>query len=268
MPSITDVEETGKLNLHIVLQVVLIIIGLIVLTAFNIVTSAGLEASIFLQIGYLSLFGMLAAIGIKFTKLNVDILLVEKPIFRLDRRIIVGLSIFMGIGTFFTVTLLPLKISAPSFQVVDLGFNGNFSLDFFAAIYENILFFALIPGLSLVLLSFLVKDKGLFAKIIIVGLTFLISVFSVWFYHLNAYGFGDVVGQTAVIAFAIEMTAWMLVFRDINYVHARHIGNNLGLIVARQVGFAGFFIGIFSNIVTYIVIVLIIIILLLRRRAK
>jgi hypothetical protein len=259
----SPIERFGddSFNVHKVREIILIILTLIVIGWYTFNYPKLIDkAKDFERLGIIGAVGVLAGFVVMKTPMNLNVPLSEKPLFPVfTKKILLAFSLIIGIVTFVAISASPYSIEAPTFQIVDLGTFGEALLDAAAAITEDIVFFAVVPGITFTIVYYASKSP-------ILALIFVLilspSVFLV--YHTLHYGFTDVVASTAVFFFGLEMTAWMIVMREIFYCHMRHIGNNLGKLIFTSMSFETFVISILTSLWTWIIVAAIVVILVVR----
>jgi len=241
-------------------EIILLVIGLVVVGFFRVNTTLWQVAETFWFLGLTALLGIIVALVVsKLGVVNFGVPISESSIMPVKRRYLAAVAVIVGLATFFFISQTSYTVQMPTFQILDPGLGGTAILDFFAAIFENALFFILIPGIVFTVVYY---ASGIFSKGddnqrlrgIIALVIVLISVpiiFTV--YHTGTYGFENIPATTAVFVFGFEMTAWMLLMRDSLYVHARHIGNNLGILVFSSMTIETFFVELMSNWVVWLV---------------
>jgi len=253
-----------KFTTRIIFEFIMLIIGLSVLAWLTINSVIWEKAQIFWIFGLMGTLGAGIAFLIsgKGKKDIFDVPIAEEPMIPIGKKYIWTAFILLFFVTFFFLANSNYNIAAPQFQTINVGLTGDALLVIFAAWMEDIFFFALIPGLIFSIIYWL---TGKFW--IAVGFVVLLSPIIFTLYHLAVYGFTNQAAMTFVYIFGLEMTAMMLLLRDIMYAHVRHIGNNLGILVFRQMSFQTFFVAIFTNIWFWGVISLVIIIGIFKYRS-
>lgn len=255
---------SDKINIHKAREMILIVVAIIVIGwyATN-YPKLWDDAKTFLFLIIGAGLSVTFSFIINRTKLNFDVPLAEKPLFW-TKRIIFIISAVGLLASFFFLARTGYAIESQDFQLVELGIGGDAILKIFAAIAEDVLFFAVVPGLIFVIVFYFTKENAMIALIFVVILT--PSVFVT--YHTLRYGFDDIVKTTAVFLFGLEMTGWMIVFRDLIYVHARHIGNNVGQLIFKQMTLGTFFILLLTSWAFWAIVIVIAILIYFRLRKK
>jgi hypothetical protein len=251
---------------RIILEV-MITIGLLATLAWLTINTILFQvANIFWVFGLMALVAIISSFVIKgMGKSDLfDIPIAEEPMIPLfkNKKFLYSVFIIMFIVTFFVLSSSKYQIAAPRFQVIDIGVTGDAVLSISAAWMEDLFFFAVVPGLIFSFVYYFTKNfwAGI---ILLVG----ISPFIFMVYHLAVYGVTDQAALVFVLFFGFEMTIMMVLLRDIAYVHARHIGNNLGLLIFRQMSLTTFFTALLSSIWFWAIIGLIILAVIYRYRS-
>jgi len=253
-------------------------IGFFVFWFFFVNTTAAQEALVFFGLGTFALFSVLLFIVLKNMGLKIGIPLADKPKF-LNRKVLYILAISMFFLTFFGMfiskgaTAGTYAIQSKSFSVINPGFGGGTIIDIFAVLFENYAFFISFATIVFTVGYFLPKlwagrsYKGSSA----LGYAFLILLVPLGFmtYHMSVYGFENIMGSITTFAFGMEMVVMGLITQDIMWAHCRHLGNNLGINMAKSFGsMDSFGIALMVNPITWVLIIITGIILFLRLRRK
>ena len=245
-----------------VLEVLLLITGLAVIGFFAINTTLWQTAQIFWFLGLTSTIFVIAAFLINRTPLNFNVPISGKPLVPISKKILYPLFAIAGAVTFFVMTKTSYRIAVPRFQVIEPGLEGNSILATFAAIFEDNFFFVGLAGLTFTLVYWKTKKPWLafMAVLMVVPTIFML-------YHFSVYGI-DSVESWAVFIFGLEMTVAMIVLRDVTYVHARHVFNNLGILVFEAMDTTTFTIMLLTSWVFWLVVIIAIlaVVLTLRKR--
>jgi len=265
MKSSIDSLGSDELNITKVREIILVIIAIIVIGWYmSNYPSLSQEADLFYKLALGGGVGIIASFVISKTELNFNVPLKEKPLIDIGNRLMIAIFILSGLFTFFIFSKTAYRISAPTFQVVDLGLGGEAILYLFSAMSENWIFFAVVPGLVFAAVYYLSKKNSLLSVLFTIILTVAIFVA----YHTLHYGFTDVVATFFVGLFALEMSVWMVLIRDITYVHIRHIANNLGILIFTQMSVQTLFIKILYSWVTWASLGVVAIIVISRYRDR
>jgi len=153
----------------------------------------------------------------------------ESPIIpaKYDKLVLIAF-IIIGLLTFFFIGQTGYAISAPEFQILELGAWGNALLSFFSATSEDIIFFSVVPALIFGVSYYFTKNLAFSFFLII-----LLTPFIFLTYHTYRYGFEDIVASVAVYVFGLELAVAMVVLRKLFYCHMRHGFNNFSIIIFR-----------------------------------
>ncbi len=191
----------------------------------------------------------------------VDVILAEEPLIRLSKKTMLGILVFGAFITMFFMANTGYSVSAPTFQIVQLGPAGDAILSFFAASMEDIVFFSIIPASVAGLAYFVFRNPWISLFLFVV-----VSPFIFVLYHMLAYGFTDVVASTAVYVFGLEMMIWVLLFRNLAWPHIRHGFNNMSKILFSAMSFETFMFMLLTNIWFWAVVIAVIGIIIWRLR--
>jgi hypothetical protein len=245
-----------------VFEIMLLIIGLIVIGWFRVNTTLWQTAEVFWFIGLTATVGVIAAFVVKKSPIDFDVPIAEKPVAPIPKKLLYVVFTVLGFATFFIMSQTSYRIAAPKFQVLDPGLEGNVVLSFFAAIFENNLFFVLLSGIIFSVVYWKTRNAyiSMIPVLLIVPGTFL-------FYHWNVYGV-ESADSWAVLLFGAEMIAAMVVLRNVTYVHVRHIANNLGILVFEAMGVQTFFITLMSQWLFWAFVILAIIYVVYRIKKR
>jgi len=209
-------------------EIILLFMGVIVFGFLYFNTTLASQALGYWVFGMMGLGGVVLAFIINKKNAgpdDVNVPISEKPLFG-NRKMILILTLLVGVITFFVLAQSEYRVSAASFQLIDLGLQGNILYTVFAALFEDSVFFIVIPGFTF---YFVKRKTGNPMLAFLVALFLSPAAFLV--YHTARYGPSDVVKSTAVFVFGMEMAAWMLIFRNTIYVHVRHITNNTSILI-------------------------------------
>lgn len=262
-----DIEKFGDdtITIHKVREILLLLVGIIVIGFFATNIPKLMEvAQTYWWLGLTGIVGILSSFIIsKIPALNFNVPLSEPPIFPIPKK---WLFVLSGLGfllTFFLLSQTSYSIEAPSFQILELGTFGEAVLDIFAALAEDIVFFAVVPGITFTVIYYISKSPttALIAVLFVTPSVFLT-------YHTLHYGWADVVSSFAVLIFGLEQTIIMIVLREILFVHGRHLGNNLGKLFFSQMTITTFFLTILTSIWFWGFVGVIVVLLVIRWRKK
>ncbi len=236
---------SDKFTTRVILEIVLVVIGLGIFGWLTINSLLKDTAQIFWIFGIMGLLGILAAFVIKGPgKSDIfDVAIAEKSMIPVNRKVLYLVFGGLFLFTFFLLANSDYRIAAPSFQLIELGLVGDSLLTIFAAIMEDIFFFALVPGMVFSLMYWITKNFWASLAVVITICPFVFMM-----YHIGVYGFQNEAAMLFVYVFGVEMTAMMIILRDITYAHVRHIGNNMGIMTFQQMSLETFFITMLSSV--------------------
>ena len=177
----------------------------------------------------------------------------ESPVIpeKYDKFLLVGF-LLIGLATLFFIGRTGYAISAPEFQILELGYWGNGILSFFAAFAEDIIFFGCVPALIFGVVYYVTKNFPLsvFLVVVVTPLVFVI-------YHTYHYGFEDIVSTSAVYIFGLELSVAMVVLRKLFYAHMRHGFNNMSIVIFKYMTMEALFVWLLSNLWFWVVIIVV-----------
>lgn len=125
-------------------------------------------------------------------------------------------------------------IGVPSFQIIDLGVTGIVIVTISMAIMEDIVFF----GLLAPTVSGMGRVLSMGNQLIGAVLSLAVTPVAFMLYHFLVYGATDIPSSMFTWAFALVCTSWVLIMRNLIFVNALHITNNISLKVAHAFGIA------------------------------
>jgi hypothetical protein len=244
-------------NKRKIFEIFVILISIAILSFLTINTILWEVAQTFWIFGLMGIIGITVAhvISGKGKTDVIDVAIAEEGILPINQKVLYILFFVAFLGTFFMLANTDYRIAAPAFELVDLGLGGSAMLTFAAAIMEDIFFFVLIPGLVFSGAYWLTKR---FWVSIILVMLICPTVFML--YHLNVYGFANQAAMMFVFVFGAEMTGMMLLLRNVMYVHMRHVGNNLGILIFDQMSFETFMTVVIGSPITWGIVAILIII--------
>ncbi len=184
-------------------------------------------------------------------------------ILKLRKRWIMVLFIGIFLFTFFGLARAGYSITAPKLQIVDLGLFGDIMLSIPGAIIENVFFFSALFGFVFTIMLLLTRSPtaSLLIAAIIIGPTFVL-------YHFLVYGFTNIPASLSVLLFGWENIMWMIVFADLFITDARHIANNLALIVFSQMSLQTFFMVLLLSPYFWVIMIFLILVIWIRLRSR
>ena len=222
---------------RIVVEFILLLAAIALMLFFTINTTMWNTAQVFMWTGVIGGLGLTIAFMMKGVgKTDVfDVMISEKPMFNINRKFLYVIFFIMFIFSFAILANTEFRLAAPPFQTVDLGLEGEVLLFAGAAFIEDVFFFILMPGLVFSIMYWLLKRRsqssgGAAFWVSLVGMVIATPLIFM-FYHLAVYGFANQAAMAFVFLFGLENIIMLVIFRDVTYVHARHIGNNVGLLV-------------------------------------
>jgi len=268
----------GKLNWHEVVHILIICIGIFVLWGYRVNTTIWEQAAIFWGLGVFSLGVMLTFFILNLMGFKMGMPISDKPkVFKKKWVYIIGIIVFL-------ITFMSLfarggdpsgtyAIQAKVFQVVEPGEIGLRLVEVFAAMFENYAFFiawaSILYVVGGILIPRLIKSRG---DNPILGYIFMLIGVPISFmiYHTAVYGVYNIAGSLTTLMFGIEMMALTILFQGVFYSHARHIGNNLGISMAKSMGgsFTTLLIVTIFNPITLVIILLIAVVLIIRYKRR
>jgi len=245
------------LNKRIIFEIMVTIVLLTVLSWLTINTVLWEIAQIFWVFGLMALVFTIIAFMIKKKDFKFDVPLSGKPLFNIPKPLLYLFFMAMFIVTFFVLSITDYSITAPEFQILEVGLGGNVMLTVAAAWMEDLFFFAVIPGILFSVGFWLSKRfwPSITLSVIISPVIFMV-------YHLAVYGFTNQVALVFLLITGLEWVIMSMLLRDITYVHVRHIGNNLGLLIFKQFSFTTFMIFMLTNIWIWVIAIIIILIII------
>jgi len=267
-----------KLNWHEVVHILIICIGIFVLWGYRVNTTIWEQAAIFWGLGVFSLGVMLTFFILNLMGFKMGMAISDKPKI-LTKKWVYIIGIIAFIITFANLfarggdTTGTYAIQAKIFQVVEPGEIGLRLVEVFAAMFENYAFFicwaSILFVIGDILIPKLLKSKGTNPML---GYIFMLIGVPISFmvYHTAVYGIFNIAGSIATLAFGIEMMVLTIIFQGVFYSHARHIGNNLGISMAKSMGgsFTTLFIATISNPITLVVVLSIAAVLIIRYKRR
>jgi len=223
------------------------------------------KARVFWLLGISAMLGVILAQLIpKKSDTGFDVPLDEDPKF-LSRKWVGWISLAAALGTFFMMSSsLKYAIQAKAYQLVELGFWGDVLVSIPAAIIEDIFFFSVISGLVFWIFHKATKEN----EVVSMGATAVIVPLTFVAYHTLVYGFTNFVASVMVFVFGLEMMLAVLFLGSLNYTHARHVTNNMGLIIFSNITLFTFLTILLTNWIVWIAIISILLLLLYRRKKR
>lgn len=258
--SISATLGSDEVNLQALVQLFIIIGAVIALSWFAINVPEFFERSrVFWMLSITGL--IMVAFGYIITKKfghDFNVPISGTPMFNIPRKVPVILALVSFPVTFFILSASGYNILSPSFAIVDITTADQAVLIAASAIAEDVFFFAFLPGFIFSVVALIMNKvfgvNGGVSFIVAAIVTVLATPYLFMTYHTLVYGLADVVRSVATFVFALEMSVWMIVMRDLFYPHMRHIANNLSLFVFATTNVTGLLLGVLLSPVTWIVV--------------